>query len=411
MFFKKIVSLIVISSFFLTGCVANTAQKNTTKVGPRDSSSFFETEVIVPVLAKPKLDVIIPAFNPNLPDDPKDYEDEGIWPELRRAEALRFAYKLKEALDKTEAFGAVRVTPDQTATGDLYILGTIEESNGAEVEIDVKVLDISGDVWFDKSFDHEIHSTFHEDYRNKGKDSYDPLFEEASIRIVKELKSHSDEDLASLQYLTDLRFGASFSEGAFSEHMEQKGNKLRLVSKPSDDDPMLHRVKALRIRDQMFVDGFQRNYSTFTANMNDSYLMWQEQSLIEIEAEREATQEAVMKGVGGVLLIGLSVLSGVMGATSDDPGVKSSAQSGAVLGGMAGVALLKDSFKVSEEAEVHRDTLNELGESVDADLAPQVVEVEENTVKLTGDAQEQFMQWRTFLKKIYEQEATPDKQL
>ena len=53
-----------------------------------------------------------------LSDKAKNYEEEGIWPELRRAEANRFAYKLKLALEKTRVFGAVRVTPNQRASGD-----------------------------------------------------------------------------------------------------------------------------------------------------------------------------------------------------------------------------------------------------------------------------------------------------
>ena len=31
-----------------------------------------------------RLDVIVPVFDPGLPEDPDDYEKEGVWPELRR---------------------------------------------------------------------------------------------------------------------------------------------------------------------------------------------------------------------------------------------------------------------------------------------------------------------------------------
>jgi len=44
-------------------------------------------------------------------------------------------------------------------------------------------------------------------------------------------------------------------------------------------------------------------------------------------------------------------------------------------------------------------------------IAPQVVEMEQQTVELTGTAKEQFAQWRSFLKKIYAQEKTPEKTL
>ena len=78
---------------------------------------------------------------------------------------------------------------------------------------------------------------------------------------------------------------------------------------------------------------------------------------------------------------------------------------------MAGAELIKESFKTSEEAKVHRDAINELGQSVDMELSSQVIAFEKQTVELTGTAKQQFDQWRDFLHKIYEQEMTPDTQL
>ena len=322
---------------------------------------------------------------------------------MRRAEATRFAFKLKDALEQTGKFGAVRVTPDKNATGDLYILGTINESDGENVEIDVEVIGVNGDVWMDTSFDHEVKESFHNDLRNDGKDPYNPIFEEAATKIADELKYHKAGDLEDLQYITTLRFGTNFSEEAFSQHMTVNGDEVQLVSKMSDEDTMLHRVKAIRTRDQLFVDSLQVNYAQFSEKMNDSYLMWQEQNLIELKAKREAEAEAAMEAVGGVLLIGLAVLA----ATSNSH----NGAAGAVVAGAAGTALISESFKTSEEAKAHRDALNELGQSLDMELAPQVIEFEKETVKLTGDAKDQFQQWRKFLKKIYAQESTPDTRL
>ena len=45
------------------------------------------------------------------------------------------------------------------------------------------------------------------------------------------------------------------------------------------------------------------------------------------------------------------------------------------------------------------------------EMGPRVVEFENETIELTGDAKEQFIQWRAFLKKMYAVEATPEKQL
>ena len=106
-----------------------------------------------------------------------------------------------------------------------------------------------------------------------------------------------------------------------------------------------------------------------------------------------------------------AVLAAAAGAQSDSYNGAAAGATGAVVAGAVGAEMLSRSFKTSEEAKVHRDALNELGQSLDMELAPQVIEFEKETVKLTGDAKEQFHQWREFLKKIYAQEATPDVKL
>jgi outer membrane lipoprotein SlyB len=407
MLFKKIVTVFLIYAFLLSGCA--TKNRTSSTVGPPLSSSLPEPETIKPVeIITPKLDVIIPVFDPGLPEDSADYEKEKIWPELRRAEANRFAHKLKEELEKTSQLGAIRVTPDKTATGDLYVLGRIEESNGQEIAIEIEVIDISGKKWLAESFEHEVSPAFHRNQRNAGMDPYDPLFAEAAAAIIAELSKHSLQELEDLHYLADLRFGANFSESTFKQYMKADDGKFTLVSKPSDEDPMLQRVRAIRVRDQLFVDSLQDNYAGFSQQMNESYLMWQEQSLLEMQAERAASRKSIGQAVGGVLLVGLAVLSAVAGGRSKSSGGSAAGAAGAIIGGVAGVSLISGSFKTSEETKVHREALNELGQSIDMSLAPQVIAFEKESVELTGDAREQFMQWRTFLQKIYAEEMTPD---
>ncbi|MGB3210554.1 MAG: hypothetical protein WBB19_07620 [Desulforhopalus sp.] len=409
MFLKKTVTVFVLFAFLLSGCA--TGSRTSSTVGPLPSSLLLKPEINEQVVSHPQLDVIIPVFDPGLPEDQDDYDDENIWPELRRAEANRFAYKLKEKLEATGQFGAIRVTPDKTATGEVYILGRIEESNGEEVKVEIEVVDISGRRWLDEYFEHEVSESFHENLRNEGKDPYDPLFEEAAAAIVAELRNHESKELENLQYLADLRFGANFSEETFMPYMQNEDGKFTLVSKPSDDDPMLRRVQAIRVRDQLFVDGLQDNYASFSEQMNESYLMWQEQSLLETKAERAASRRSIGQAVGGVLLVGLAVLSAVAGSRSNSTGGSAAGATGAILGGVAGASLITESFKTSNEAKVHRESLNELGQSVDMEMAPQVIAFEKESLELTGDAKQQFMQWRNFLQKIYAEEMTPDVQI
>ncbi|TNE36450.1 MAG: hypothetical protein EP348_07030, partial [Alphaproteobacteria bacterium] len=206
---------LICGCFMLTSCVTPGMSAS---VGPRVSGEVMTAAKISPESGKPKLDIIIPVFDPGIPEDLQEQEEEGIWPELRRAEAVRFALNLKDKLEATGKFGAVRIAPNSEATGDLYVMGKINKSNGLDVEIEVEVYDISGAKWYDEDYEHEVPKNFFKTYRNKGKDPYDPVFEEAANDLVEHLQDADNTELALLKSVTEMRFGANFSEEAFKEH-------------------------------------------------------------------------------------------------------------------------------------------------------------------------------------------------
>jgi hypothetical protein len=127
--------------------------------------------------------------------------------------------------------------------------------------------------------------------------------------------------------------------------------------------------------------------------------------------ENQAKSEAEMKSAGelavGILAIGVAIAAVAAGANSNDYNDSMALATAGIASGVVGASFIQDSFQTSNEAKVHRDALNELGESIDHELAPRVIAFEKHTVELTGTAKEQFAQWRAFLKKIYDLEKTP----
>lgn len=406
---SKFLIYMLVLMHVLSGCANTQSTKSGDEfqAGPQLSSSFDEkiTEISY---NGPKLDVIIPAFSPGLSEDAENYEKEGVWPELRRAEANRFAYKLKQALDDSGKFGAVRVTPNNTASGDLYVLGEIIESNGEDVEFDLTLVDVSGKEWLDETIKHEVSEGFYKNPRNEGKDAYAPAFEEAALEIVEALLGEDTADLADLKNIAELRFGASFNDEAFVEHLDTNSKPIQLVSMPSDADPLYQRVQSVRVREQLFIDNLQPNYSNFSAQMEDSYLVWQEASFTETQLQKEAKTKGLLKLAGGVLLIAAAVAAAASGSSYDG---NIGNEVAAVAAGIGGAALISSGITSREEAKFHQDAINELGESANLEMSPQVIQFEEETVELTGDMNKQFRQWRTFMARMYELEATPDTQL
>ncbi len=396
---------LIILTHVLTGC-ATTSSSGNLKTGPQLASAQEQNKEIP--YQGVKLDVIIPVFSPGLSDSAAEYEEEGIWPELRRAEANRFAYKLKTALDESGKFGAVRVAPNSTASGDLFAVGEIIESNGQELEFSLNVVDASGKQWLNDTIEYEVGEGFYKNPRNDGKDSYDPAFDKAAQAIIEALLKQQQSELAQLQNINDLRFAASFNEQAFMEYLDTSGQQIKLVSMPSDADPMFQRVKSIQVREQLFVDNLQQNYSAFSQQMDDSYLAWQEASATEMQLRKEAKTKSIWKMIGGAVLIGAAVAAATSGSSNDPRFARDLAT---VAGGVGGAVLISSGFKSREEAKFHQEALNELGESVNLEMAPQVMTYEEESVELTGDIDEQFRQWRDFLNRMYQLEATPDVQL
>jgi hypothetical protein len=62
---------------------------------------------------------------------------------------------------------------------------------------------------------------------------------------------------------------------------------------------------------------------------------------------------------------------------------------------------VKSGIDLGAQAEIHEDAIRELGTSFESEVKPLVVDVDGQTVKLTGSAETQYANWRHLLKNIY----------
>ena len=70
--------------------------------------------------------------------------------------------------------------------------------------------------------------------------------------------------------------------------------------------------------------------------------------------------------------------------------------------------MFSNSAKAREESELHKLSAIEFGQTYDLNMQPQVLEFNNEKKQLTGTVKEQFSQWRSILKEIYELEKVPD---
>ena len=97
---------------------------------------------------------------------------------------------------------------------------------------------------------------------------------------------------------------------------------------------------------------------------------------------------------------GVAILAGIAGASSSDSTSRAAGNVAIIGGGY----LLKSGLEKRSEAQIHVEALEELGMSLEAEITPQVIELEDRTVTLSGNVEDQYTQWRVLLEEIYRAE-------
>ena len=347
------------------------------------------------------LDVNIIEFNPGITGSPADYEENGIWPELRRAESRKFAIDLKTSLKKTKSFSGIYVTPDQRYLADVSVSGKILKSNGRDLQLEISVKDSTGKTLINKkSYKGKVEKGYYNNLRNKGKNPFEELvFDKIAADIIKSLQR---QDLDNIKLITELRFAREMNPSSFNDAVIEKNKIVFANFIPASNDPMYLRSKNVRSKDLYFRENMQTTYNDFVSNMSESYDIWKKASYDATIKAEEAKSAATWKGVlGAAILIGGAI---AMGDSMDGYYMDGGQYIAGFTGAMLGAGLLDSALGDNEEAKVHKETILEVSKSFDSDIAPSVIEMEEKTVKLDGTLTQQFIQWQEVLKEIYNEQ-------
>ena len=369
----------------LTACVSQTVK--TSAIPPLEG----------PVQAAPEnalLDVGILVFDPGL----EDYDEEQqIYPEVRKAEARFMPRLLAEAMQNSAAWGAVRVIPSDRQAVDLLVRGSIVSSDGETLELHIVAHDARGAQWLDKSY--TAHASKYA-YAPTTRNTYDP-FQAIYHMIANDLARYQEAltvaQRGGIRLVSELQFARSFSPQAFAGYLsENRKGVLEIRRLPADDDPMLERIRSIRERDQLFVDTLQEHYGHFSGEMQVPYQEWRKMSYEEAIALQELQAESRRNLIAG----GVSILAGIYAAGSSESSSRAAGNVAIIGGGY----LLKSGLEKRAEAQIHVAALEELGMSLEAEITPRVIELEDRTVMLSGNVEEQYAQWRELLADIYQAE-------
>ena len=346
------------------------------------------------------LDVGVELFEPGLPEEPtteKKYQ-VGVFPEIRKSEARYIPMRLKETLESTGQWGAVRVVPKDTASVDLIVRGKIIKSNGKDLVVDIVAVDSSGREWMKKRFKQEADTRAYAPRTEEleVREPFEALYGAIANELLQARRELNNEDLVELRKISELRFAGDLAPTVYDDYLEiNRKGRYTVAKLPAADDPMMIRISQIRERDYMFVDTLNENYANFSSSMETPYDDWRAYTY-----EEQVALDAIRKKARNRKIIGALAIFGAVVA-SPGSGLEAVARDAALIGG---IAALQSGIATGKEAKMHREAIRELGVSFDAEVAPLVVEVEGETVRLTGNLENQYATWRGLLQRIYASE-------
>ncbi len=347
------------------------------------------------------LDVGILHFDAGIPEE-NEVEKTRIYPEVREAEARYLPYHIKTTLQGTGFWGAVRVIPSAAVATDVIVSGQIEESDGEFVTLRLKVVDATGLFWFEKTYSMQTGISSYAEYRDKTQDPYQKVFNDFANDLHSHVMTLEPKYVARVRDVSELKFFSDMAPDAFGEHLaENENGYLEVQRLPAENDPMVDRLRQIRERDRLVVDTLNEHYANFYYGIALPYEGWRKRTREQSVAYRQSRKSAVQRA-----LIGAAVMAGSMAVDTGSSSysgyrAKRIAQTVAI---DRGWRTIMDAFQQHRAAGIHREEIKELSESFVAEAAPMVVEVQGESMRLTGTAEAQYESWRKLLRDIYETE-------
>ena len=373
----------------LTGCVTQTV-RTVDLTPPRQSSGTLSEEEL--------LDVGVALFDPNVPDDYDAQIEQIIQPEIRLAEARYMPFVAKNMLQSTGNWGAVRVVPRRSDAVDLTVQGKIIESDGERLVVDIAVTDATGANWFSKRYISLASKYVYLDKSPQTIDAFHSFYKELANDMLSYREALSARDVNTIRKTAELRFAQSFASDAFSGYLLQADDgQYQLLRLPAANDPMLQRVREIREREYLFIDTLDEFYANYTRQMLPVYDSWRRATYADAIEFKALQAQSRSQIIGG----SLAIAAGIGGVySSENPYVDAS--SVASVG--AGATLIIRGLNKKQQSAQLADRLREIGADTEAELVPTTIQLDNETLRLTGSVDQQYTELRNILRRLYFQE-------
>jgi hypothetical protein len=250
---------------------------------------------------------------------------------------------LKNTLQQSSYWGAVRVFPTETESIDVMVKGKTLESNGKHLALQIDVVDATGKSWFSKKYKSQATSEFYSGNLMGEKDAYQDLYNAICNDMAKYLIRLLPEKIKKIRTISKLKFAEDFAPSAYSGYLaKDKKNIITVNRLPADEDPIMNRLLKIRERENMYIDTLNGYYEEYYSEMWSSYENWRKLNYDEIKAIKKIKRDATMRKLAGALLV-----AGAVALGAGDFNNTGALQVGMIL---VGGQVIVQGFKITNEA-------------------------------------------------------------
>lgn len=327
------------------------------------------------------LEVGVLVFTANESDQQRYQLGDWVFDEIVQKETRFLPHLLGDTLIESNQWGAIRVIPERDPSLDLFVSGTIVQSDGLNLVLQVQATDSTGREWLNKTYadiadfdDYPestrftLENTF--DARNFT-DPFQDIYNQISNDLLAVQDSLSEQSLININAVSEMTYASDLSPETFSHTLVEGPDGLLMVdSLLARDDPMLSRVADMQYRHHLFIDTVDEYYATLYDDIKPAYVLWRRYSIDEISETEAAKQQAQRNNYGN----SSNFLS---------------------------LSQRYDRFKWSK---IFAREFTELASGFNTELAPAILELNNQVHGLNGTMEQQYREWRGILRSLFELE-------
>ncbi len=371
------ISFVISLSLMLLSCIQSPQNIEATMVASVAATTLIQSDQAL--ASEFLLDIGVLVFDPGLFNQQAPQNGDLVFAQIRQSEAQFLPYVLRDTLVKSNQWGAVRVLPKSDPAVDLLVSGTILQSDGVILQLQLRAWDSTEREWLNKTYtDFSKNKDYPQINRHtisrkidfaQAEDPFTDLYKQISNDLLAVREALEKPQLSAIQQVSQLQYARDLSPDSFAHHLvELPDGPVSVRSLPAINDPMFTRVASMRVRHHLYIDTVDEHYEALHNEMQPTYTLWRQYSREQIQ-QTQAREKRTAKNQESVRRLDFTEM--------------------------------KRSYENYKWSKIYQQEFAELASAFNRELAPAVLDLNDHVIQLSGSVGDQYVQWRAILREIF----------